>query len=128
VWALAWFAGERTRLRRQQLDEFEHRAIRAEHEAMQERRRTALETIESVAHRTVAEKHGVAGLPVTVATSGRRRPLGGAADRAAFRILQEALTNSARHGAGGAQVELSDGERALELTVSNAVRPDSPAS
>jgi signal transduction histidine kinase len=202
VWALAWFAGERTRLRRQQLAELEQRAVRAEREAIQDRRlavaeerariardlhdsaahainviaiqagaarlwqdddpvrsRTALETIENVAHRTVAEidqivhslreddqppvpvepppglaaldslvaQYGAAGLPVSVATSGERRAVAGAVDRAAYRILQEALTNSARHGAGGAQVELSFGTRALELTVSNAVRPGAPA-
>jgi signal transduction histidine kinase len=98
VWGLAWFAGERTRLRRQHLADLEHRAIRAEREADQDRRlavaeertriardlhdsaahainviavqagaarlwqehdparsREALETIEGVAHRTVAE-------------------------------------------------------------------------
>ncbi|MBV9803379.1 MAG: hypothetical protein JO130_09325 [Solirubrobacterales bacterium] len=38
VWGLAWFAGERTRLRRQQLAELEQRAIRAEREAEQDRR------------------------------------------------------------------------------------------
>jgi signal transduction histidine kinase len=43
-------------------------------------------------------------------------------DRTAYRILQEALTNCARHGAGDASVELAFGTDALELTVSNAVR------
>jgi signal transduction histidine kinase len=213
VWGLAWFAGERTRLRRQQLAELEQRAVRAEQEAVRERRlvvaeerariardlhdsaahainviavqagaarlwqeqdparsRAALETIEDVAHRTVAEidqivhslrdrdgdgdgdgdedghpaqgriepspgvaafdsliaQHTSAGLPVTIATTGAPRPLGGAVDRAAYRILQEALTNCARHGAGGASVEVSFGERELELTIANAVRPDAP--
>src|SRR5581483_4458348 len=35
---LAWFAGERTRLRRQQLAECEQRALRAEGEVVRERR------------------------------------------------------------------------------------------
>ena len=206
VWGLAWFAGERTRLRRQQVADLEHRALRAEREASQDRRlavaeerariardlhdsaahainviavqagaarlwhaqdpgrsRAALETIEAVAHRTVAEidhivhslrddgprsetehehvepspglaaldsllaQHGSAGLPVVVSTSGGRRPLGGAVDRAAYRILQEALTNCARHGAGDARIELCFGQRELEMTVSNAVDPEAPA-
>jgi len=201
VWGLAWFAGERTRLRRQQLAELQERALRAEQEAVGERRlavaeersriardlhdsaahainviavqasaarlwqehdpgrsRAALETIEDVAHRTVAEidqivhslrddegpaagqrvepspglaafdsliaQHSAAGLHVTFATRGQPRPLGGAVDRAAYRILQEALTNCARHGAGDASVELAFGADALELTISNAVRSD----
>jgi len=202
VWALAWFAGERTRLRRQEIEELEQRAIQAERNAIQDRRlalaeertriardlhdsaahainviavqasaarlwheqdpprsRAALETIEAVAHRTVAEidqivhslredepstgkveppaglaaldsliaQHDAAELPVTVAIVGVRRPLGPAVDRAAYRILQEALTNCARHGAGGARVELAFGDDDLELTVSNAVRDDAPA-
>jgi signal transduction histidine kinase len=203
VWGLAWFAGERTRLRRQQLAELKERARRAEQEAVRERRlavaeerariardlhdsaahainviavqagaarlwqhedpgrsRAALETIEDVAHRTVAEidqivhslrddggpaagdpvepspglaafdsliaQHSSAGLPVTFATTGRPRRLGGAVDRAAYRILQEALTNCARHGAGDASVQLAFGPHDLELTVSNAVGPDAP--
>ena len=38
VWAVAYFAGDRTRLRRQQLAELEQRAIRAEREAERDRR------------------------------------------------------------------------------------------
>jgi signal transduction histidine kinase len=206
VWALAWVAGERTRLRRQQLRELEQRALRAERDAVQERRlavaeersriardlhdsaahainviavqagaarlwqeqdpgrsRAAIETIEAVAHRTVAEidqivhslrddrdlnaslshvevepppglaalgsllaQHQSAGHPVRIATVGARRQLGGAVDRAAYRILQEALTNAARHGTGAATVEVGFGENALELTVANAVGIDAP--
>jgi signal transduction histidine kinase len=202
VWALAWFAGERTRLRRSELAELEQRAIRAERDAQRERRlalaeerariardlhdsaahavnviavqagaarlhlqsdparsHAALETIEEVARRTVTEidqivhglreraaagepdlpveppagmaaldsllhQHRDAGLGVTMHTSGARRPLGPSVDRAAYRILQEALTNSARHGAGGAEIRLSYGDRALELTVANRTRRD----
>jgi signal transduction histidine kinase len=45
-------------------------------------------------------------------------------DRAAYRILQEALTNAAQHGEGGARVDLGFGEDGLELTVTNRVRAD----
>jgi signal transduction histidine kinase len=144
-------------------------AARLWHQQDPGRSRAALETIEDVAHRTVAEidqivhslrdhenagcgvrvanpasegqvepspglaaldsliaQHSSAGLPVALATRGAPRPVGGAVDRAVYRIVQEALTNSARHGAGEVAVELSFGERELELTVSNPVRPDAP--
>jgi signal transduction histidine kinase len=197
VWAVAWFAGERTRLRRERLAELEQRAVRAERETARERRlavaeerariardlhdsaahainviavqagaarllrerdparsERALRTIEDVARATVAEidqivhslrepessTNGVepapglaaldtliaqrtaAGLAVTLTTEGSPRPLAPAADRAAFRILQEALTNSARHGAGGADVALRFGPDALDLIIANPVR------
>jgi signal transduction histidine kinase len=194
VWALAWFAGDRARLRRQEVAELRRRALHAEREAERDRRLAvaeerariardlhdsaahavnviavqagaarlhlatdsarssrALETIEEVARRTVSEidqiVHGLrepsgasgridppptlaslgglvddhrrAGLHAEVATAGRPRPLAPAVDRAAYRILQEALTNAARHGTGNAAVGIAFGPGALELTVSN---------
>jgi signal transduction histidine kinase len=44
-------------------------------------------------------------------------------DAGAYRILQEALTNAVRHGAGGARVDLTVGGDELELTVENPVEP-----
>ena len=46
-----------------------------------------------------------------------------AVDQAAYRILQEALTNAARHGDGSASVDIRFGAEALELVVSNPVHP-----
>jgi signal transduction histidine kinase len=63
---------------------------------------------------------------VSIRTGGPRRPLPPGLDRAAFRILQEALTNAARHGDGRADVEISFGPTTLELAVSNPVRSDRP--
>jgi signal transduction histidine kinase len=189
--AVAWFAGERTRLRHEHIVEFAERAARTEREAERERllaiaeerariardlhdsagnainviavragtarmrrdpdrSQAALEAIEELARRTGAEidqmvgtlrdrgpadaveeppglasldtliaRHAAAGLEVSVSREGDTQPLEGAADQAAYRILQEALTNAARHGAGAAQVELSFGDAALELRVSN---------
>ncbi len=47
------------------------------------------------------------------------RPLAPGLDQAAYRILQESLTNAARHGDGPAEVQIAYRERELELTVSN---------
>ena len=198
AWAVAWFAGERTRLLREQMAQLEKRAIQAEREAERDRRlavaeeRTriardlhdsaghainviavragaarlrhgsdpdrsllALEAIEEVARQTAeeidqivhslreggSEKVGPAappglaslgtlvahqshsGLDVSVRSSGPARPLAHAADQAVYRILQEALTNAARHGAGAAIIELAFQDTALEVTVTNQV-PD----
>jgi signal transduction histidine kinase len=192
AWAVAWFAGERTRLRREHIAELGERALRAEREVERERllavaeerariardlhdsaghainviavragtarmrrdaerSQAALEAIEELARKTGAEidqivgtlrgraadpgveeppglaslgmlvaRHDAAGLKVNVSREGDARPLDGAVDQAAYRILQEALTNAARHGTGTARVELAFGEAALELTVSNS--------
>jgi signal transduction histidine kinase len=193
AWGAAWFAGERTRLRRERITGLEERALRAEQEADRERRlaaaeerariardlhdaaghainviavragtarlrkdpersQVALEDIEQLARKTVAEidrivgalrdrglaiggvdappglasldtlvgRHAAAGLDVRVASEGEPRLLENAVDQAAYRILQEALTNAARHGTGAAHVELVFGEAALELRISNA--------
>jgi len=196
AWAAAWFAGERTRLRREQLVELNQRALRIEREAERERllaaaterariardlhdaaghaisviavragaarlrhhqdpdrSLAALEAIEELARQTVAEidqlvgtlreggpangaveappglasldtllaHHQAAGLEVTLDTAGTPKPLGAAADQAAYRILQEALTNAARHGTGSAHIELAFDDAAVELRVTNPV-------
>ena len=193
IWAAAWFAGDRARLRRERLAELEERAVRAEREAERERRlaaaeertriardlhdsaghainvilvqagaarllqgqdpqrsRAALETIEEVARdtlgeidqfvralrengaapeveppglaalETLAERYRTSGLVVTATVEGSRRPLAPAVDQAAYRILQEALTNAARHGKGDADVRVAFGPSAVDLTVTNA--------
>jgi signal transduction histidine kinase len=196
VGAAAWFAGERTRLRRAHMTELKQRAHRTEREAERERllaaaeerariardlhdsaghaisviavragaarlrhhqdperSLAALEAIETMARQTANEidqivatlrqdgsadggglapaglasletliaHHGAAGLEVTVDTFGTRHALGRAADQATYRILQEALTNAARHGTGSAHIELAFGETAVEVTVTNPV-------
>ncbi|MEU4332812.1 sensor histidine kinase [Nonomuraea dietziae] len=193
-WAVAWFAGERTRLRREQVAELEQRALNAERDAERERllavaeerariardlhdsaghaisliavragaarlrhdqdSTPALRAIEELARQTVEEidqivgtlredgpveppvglssletliaHHTEAGLRVTLVAEGPPRPLNGTADQAAYRILQQALTNAASHGAGTARVELAFPDTAVEITVTNPV-PEAPS-
>ena len=75
---------------------------------------------------TLLERHRSAGLGVSIRERGSRRSLSPGLDQAAYRILQEALTNAARHGNGAAEVEIAFGPTALELTVTNPTRPESP--
>ena len=199
AWAVAWFAGERTRLLREQMAELRERATDAKREAERDRRLAiaeerariardlhdsaghaisviavragaarlrhdedpdrsllALKAIEEVARQTageidqivhslreggsvnggptappglaslgtLVEHYSQTGLDVTVRRSGNPRALAHAADQAAYRILQEALTNAARHGPGTAEIELAFEDATLGLTVTNPVLDD----
>jgi signal transduction histidine kinase len=68
---------------------------------------------------TLAERHRASGLAVAVHVDGVQTQLAPGIDQAAYRILQEALTNAARHGGRRAEVEIAFGPGALELTVTN---------
>jgi signal transduction histidine kinase len=195
LWSVAWFAGERARLRREQIAELKREAQRERQLAAAEERARiardlhdsaghainviavragaarlryhnepdrslrALEAIEDLARRTVDDidrfvgalrdrnaasgvdappglasldtliaQHAAAGLAIALATTGTPRPLASAVDQAAYRILQEALTNASRHGTGSGRVEVAFGESAVEIHVTNPVaqRPSQP--
>lgn len=69
------------------------------------------------------------GLDVTVRTTGSPAHLTTSADVAAYRVLQESLTNAARHGTGRVEVEVRHGDGGCRLLVVNP-RPrdaDAPA-
>ena len=70
---------------------------------------------------TLLSHHTACGLDVTLRAAGPARPLAGSVDQAAYRILQEALTNAARHGTGSARVDLAFRDAGIELTVVNPV-------
>ncbi|HEX7744706.1 MAG TPA: histidine kinase [Micromonosporaceae bacterium] len=192
VFVGVWLAGDRARLRREQLTELEQRARRTEREAERERRLAAAEertriarelhdsaghainvilvqagaarllqrrdpersqraiaTIEQVARETIGEidrlvralrddkvatppvatdpgalaelvaRHRATGLAVDGELGLPPRPLPPSVSWAAYRILQEALTNAARHGCGDAQVAVEYRAEAVEITVAN---------
>jgi signal transduction histidine kinase len=75
----------------------------------------------------IVERHRAAGLDVTSSVHGKRRPLPTGVDRGAYRIIQEALTNAARHGNGNARVQIDFGERELAVFVENMLVPGRPA-
>jgi signal transduction histidine kinase len=68
---------------------------------------------------TLVDRHRAAGHELQVAVAGRPRPLAPGLDQAAYRILQESLTNAARHGSGPAEVRITYGDDELELNISN---------
>jgi signal transduction histidine kinase len=76
---------------------------------------------------SLTQRHRAAGLYVTTGIQGDQRPLSPSLDRGAYRILQEALTNAARHGDGSADVDIAFGPTALEITVANPIRTDHTA-
>jgi signal transduction histidine kinase len=70
-----------------------------------------------------------AGVEVALRVSGQRRRLPASVDLAAFRIVQESLTNIVRHaGARAATVELTYADGELELEIDDDGRGASPPS
>ncbi|MEV5414194.1 sensor histidine kinase [Thermopolyspora sp. NPDC052614] len=69
------------------------------------------------------------GLPATLTISGRRRELPAEVDRAAYRIVQEALTNVSRHaGKATAEVRIdyADEELIVQVDDDGEADPDAP--
>jgi signal transduction histidine kinase len=73
---------------------------------------------------SLAQRHRAAGLDVAISVGGRRRPLPPAVDQAAYRIVQESLTNALLHGRGSADVAVAFADDALTIGVTNPVAPD----
>jgi signal transduction histidine kinase len=73
---------------------------------------------------TLLRRHRAAGLELTSHVGGEPRELPRGVDRGAYRIVQEALTNAARHGTGAAELELTYAPDALAIAVVNPVGGD----
>jgi signal transduction histidine kinase len=72
----------------------------------------------------LADTAAAAGLAVQVEESGQRAPLPADIDLAAYRIIQEALTNSARHSGGpNATIRIAYQEGALMIEVDDDGAP-----
>jgi len=70
-----------------------------------------------------------AGLEVRTKSTGRLRDMDRACDLAAFRIIQESLTNASKHGADGqAELTLTYAASGLTIGVSNLVHVDPAGS
>jgi signal transduction histidine kinase len=75
------------------------------------------------------EKVRAAGLPVELSVGGTRRQLDPGVELAAYRIIQECLTNALKHARGGkARVSVRYEPGALDLSVENERRGRRPAS
>jgi signal transduction histidine kinase len=73
------------------------------------------------------ETFAAAGFEVRTRATGRMRDMDRACDLAAFRIIQESLTNASKHGADGqAELTLVYAASGLTIGVSNLVRLDPP--
>jgi signal transduction histidine kinase len=73
------------------------------------------------AMQTLTDRHRANGLDTKLQIRGDRRPLAQGLDQAAYRILQESLTNAARYGDGIADIQIDYGTEELKLTVSNRI-------
>jgi signal transduction histidine kinase len=68
----------------------------------------------------LVERARAAGLPVALTVEGERRPLPEGVELAAYRVVQEAITNAIKYAAAApTQVHVSYGEQDVELHVSD---------
>jgi signal transduction histidine kinase len=73
---------------------------------------------------TLIGRSRTAGLAVSLQIEGVRRALPPGVDQAAYRILQESLTNAARHGGGSADVVIAYGDSHVALEIGNPLSPE----
>ncbi|TDD14454.1 sensor histidine kinase [Nonomuraea diastatica] len=77
----------------------------------------------------LVERARSTGLPTTVTISGERHELPREVDTAAYRIVQEALTNVSRHAGGAAaavRIDYGAGELVVQVDDDGTADPDTP--
>ena len=67
----------------------------------------------------LVDRSDAAGLPVALRIEGDRRELPSGLDLAAYRVVQEALTNALKHGGGSADVLVRFGDDELRLEIAD---------
>ncbi|MES9605817.1 histidine kinase [Actinomadura sp. NPDC000929] len=107
------------------------RELRATLEVLRDADRSDGESLASGLDRLddLVERARSIGLPATVTISGTRRDLPAEVDRAAYRIVQEALTNVSRHAGGAAaavRVDYASGELVVQVDDDGEADPDAP--
>ncbi|MEU9840183.1 histidine kinase [Actinomadura sp. NPDC048032] len=107
------------------------RELRATLEVLRDADRSEGESLASGLDRLddLVERARSIGLPATVTISGARRDLPAEVDRAAYRIVQEALTNVSRHAGGAAaavRVDYASGELVVQVDDDGEADPDAP--
>lgn len=81
--------------------------------------RASLPTIEELS--TLVETMRSAGLTVTWTRTGAQRDLAPAVSLAAYRIVQESLTNAAKHGTGAAELITGWDDEGLTIQIANEI-------
>jgi len=71
----------------------------------------------------LVERSRAAGLPVALRVEGERRELPSGLDLAAYRVVQEALTNALKHGGGSAEVLVRFEPGELRLVIADEGAP-----
>ncbi|PSK96487.1 signal transduction histidine kinase [Murinocardiopsis flavida] len=75
----------------------------------------------------MVERAHASGVDVRLAREGDEVDLGPMADRAAYRVVQEGLTNATKHAPGAAvQVRVRGGDQGVRVAVRNAAPPAGP--
>ena len=77
---------------------------------------------------SLVDRSEAAGLPVRLHIEGERRELPSGLDLAAYRVVQEALTNALKHGGGSARVLVCFDEDELRLEITDTGRGASTAA